>query len=78
MVISALRVLSHIYFNEQKVEIPMPEVIGICRHFILHGLVSQPTKPEKIMPAQQTIAAVPVKPNPKGGKVCCFHNSYLL
>ncbi|XP_045773429.1 HEAT repeat-containing protein 6 isoform X1 [Maniola jurtina] len=68
IVISALRVLSHLYFNEQKVDIPMPEVMGICRYFILYGLVSQGNKPERIMPSQQTVAAAPVKPNPKGGK----------
>lgn len=45
--------------------------MGICRHFILYGLANQGPKPEKIMPAQQTIAAipVPVTQNSKGGKV---------
>ncbi|XP_046965630.1 HEAT repeat-containing protein 6 isoform X1 [Vanessa cardui] len=68
VIISALRILSHIYFNDQKVDFPMPEIIGLCRHFILYGIVSQEKRPEKIMPAQQSIAAVPVKPNAKGGK----------
>ncbi|CAH2246737.1 jg8801 [Pararge aegeria aegeria] len=68
ILISALRVLSHIYFNEQKIGIPISEVIGICQYFILYGLVSQDSKPERIMPAQQSIATTPVKPNPKGGK----------
>ncbi|XP_049873203.1 HEAT repeat-containing protein 6 [Pectinophora gossypiella] len=69
-VISALRVLSQLYYNDQKVNIPLPEVMGICRHFVLYGLVNQNPKPERIMPAQQTLAAVPVVPssNPKGGK----------
>ncbi|XP_053609751.1 HEAT repeat-containing protein 6 [Plodia interpunctella] len=68
VIISALRVLSQLYFNEQKVLIPLPEVIGICRYFILYGLVIQSSRPEKIMPSQQTIAVPPVKIAPKGGK----------
>ncbi|XP_050350439.1 HEAT repeat-containing protein 6 [Nymphalis io] len=68
VIISALRILSHIYFNDQKVHFPMPEIMGICRHFILYGIISQEKRPEKIMPAQQSIAAVPIKPNAKGGK----------
>nr|XP_026499699.1 HEAT repeat-containing protein 6 isoform X1 [Vanessa tameamea]XP_026499700.1 HEAT repeat-containing protein 6 isoform X1 [Vanessa tameamea]XP_026499701.1 HEAT repeat-containing protein 6 isoform X2 [Vanessa tameamea] len=68
VIISALRILSNIYFNDQKVDFPMPEIMGLCRHFILYGIISQDKRPEKIMPAQQSIAAVPVKPNAKGGK----------
>ncbi|XP_023946380.1 HEAT repeat-containing protein 6 [Bicyclus anynana] len=68
ILISALRILSHIYFNEQKIDIPISDVIGICQYFILYGLANQGNKPERIMPAQQSIAAAPVKPNPKGGK----------
>ncbi|XP_072949286.1 HEAT repeat-containing protein 6 [Epargyreus clarus] len=68
VVISALRVLSHLYFNDQKVNFSLPDVIGICRYFILYGLIEQKGPPERIMPSQQTIAAVPVKTNPKGGK----------
>ncbi|CAH0715508.1 unnamed protein product, partial [Brenthis ino] len=68
VVISALKILSHIYFNDQKVDLPMSEIIGICRYFTLYGLVNQGNKPERIMPAQQSIAATPVKPNAKGGK----------
>lgn len=69
VLISSFKVLSHIYFNDPKVKLPLPEVIGICKYFILYGLVNQGQKPEKIMPAQQTIAAVPVRLNVKGGKV---------
>ncbi|XP_047029951.1 HEAT repeat-containing protein 6 [Helicoverpa zea] len=70
VVISALRVLSQLYFNDLNINIPLPEVIGICRYFILYGLVTQTGPPEKIMPAQQSIAMVPEvrTPNPKGGK----------
>lgn len=45
--------------------------MGICRYFILYGIVNQGPNPEKIMPAQQTLATipVPVTQNSKGGKV---------
>ncbi|KAG6456598.1 hypothetical protein O3G_MSEX009826 [Manduca sexta] len=70
IVITALRVLSQLYFNDHNITIPVPEVIGICRHFILYGLNYQAAKPEKIMPSQQTIAVTPVAhcPQTKGGK----------
>ncbi|XP_060803157.1 HEAT repeat-containing protein 6 [Amyelois transitella] len=68
VIISALRVLSQLYYSEQKVSIPLPEVMGVCRYFVLYGLVAQGSTPEKIMPAQQTMAAAPVKIVPKGGK----------
>ncbi|CAH0398322.1 unnamed protein product [Chilo suppressalis] len=68
VVIAALKVLSQLYFNDSKVLIPLPEIMGICRYFILYGLVNQGNRPEKILPAQQTVAANPVKINPKGGK----------
>ncbi|KAJ8722117.1 hypothetical protein PYW08_004519 [Mythimna loreyi] len=70
VIISALRLLSQLYFNDPNINIPLPEVMGICRYCILYGLVTQTSRPEKIMPAQQTIAIVPVvhPPNPKGGK----------
>ncbi|CAK1580315.1 unnamed protein product [Parnassius mnemosyne] len=68
VVISALRVLSHLYFSDHNVNFSLPEVVGICRHFILYGLVNQNSKPERLMPSQQTIAAVPMKMAPKGGK----------
>ncbi|XP_059052046.1 HEAT repeat-containing protein 6 [Achroia grisella] len=68
VVISALRILSQLYFNEHQLTIPLPEVMGICHHFVLHGLVTQNRTPQRLMPAQQTIATVPVKVNPKGGK----------
>ena len=74
--ISSFKILSHIYFNDQKVTLPLPEAIGICRYFILYGLVNQGQKPEKIMPAQQTVAAAPVRLNVKGGKV--LYNSPLF
>lgn len=71
ILIAALRVLSQIYFNDPNISIPLPEVMGICRYCIIYGLVVQSNRPEKIMPAQQTIAMAPVvpKPNTKGGKV---------
>lgn len=71
VVISGLRVLSQLYYNDPYVNILLPEVMGICRYFVLYGLVTQLSRPEKIMPAQQTIAMAPVthNPNPKGGKV---------
>ncbi|XP_075977882.1 HEAT repeat-containing protein 6 [Anticarsia gemmatalis] len=70
VVISALRVLSQLYFNDPNINILLPEVMGICRYFVLFGLATQANKPEKIMPAQQTIAMPPVvhNSNPKGGK----------
>ncbi|KAL0883107.1 hypothetical protein ABMA27_016568 [Loxostege sticticalis] len=68
VVIAALRVLTQLYFNDQNVPIPLPEVVGLCRYFILYGLVAQGPKPERLMPAQQSIAAAPVKIQPKGGK----------
>ncbi|XP_035439500.2 HEAT repeat-containing protein 6 [Spodoptera frugiperda] len=70
ILIAALRVLSQIYFNDPNISIPLPEVMGICRYCIIYGLVVQNNRPEKIMPAQQTIAMAPVvpKPNTKGGK----------
>ncbi|KOB75437.1 putative HEAT repeat containing 6 [Operophtera brumata] len=40
VVISALRVLSQLYFNDQNVEIPLPEVMGISWYFALYGLVN--------------------------------------
>ncbi|KAJ2949139.1 hypothetical protein O0L34_g6080 [Tuta absoluta] len=68
-VIAALRVLSQVYFNDPKVSIPLPEVMGICRYFVLYGILSQSAKPDRIMPAQQTIAVTPVtQVNAKGGK----------
>ncbi|XP_047511457.1 HEAT repeat-containing protein 6 isoform X2 [Pieris napi] len=69
VVISALRVLSHVYFNYQGEDIPLPELMGISQYFILYGLIQQNSRPEKIMPAQQTIAATPVKSvGVRGGK----------
>ncbi|XP_073955828.1 HEAT repeat-containing protein 6 [Choristoneura fumiferana] len=70
VVITALRVLSQIYFNDQNINVPLPELMGISRYFLVYGLVVQGSKPEKLMPAQQTIAAVPytTNRNPKGGK----------
>ncbi|XP_026735223.1 HEAT repeat-containing protein 6 isoform X1 [Trichoplusia ni] len=70
VVISGLRVLSQLYYNDPSISILLPEVMGICRYFVLYGLVTQLSMPEKIMPAQQTIAMAPVthNPNPKGGK----------
>ncbi|KAL4715902.1 hypothetical protein ACJJTC_013202 [Scirpophaga incertulas] len=68
VVISALRVLSNLYYNDVNIPVPLPEVMGICRYFILFGLVMQESKPEKLMPAQQTIAIQTIKINPKGGK----------
>lgn len=70
VVVTALRVLSQIHFNDQNVCIPLPELMGISRYFLVYGLVVQGLKPEKIMPAQQTIAAVPntTNRNSKGGK----------
>ncbi|CAG9786769.1 unnamed protein product [Diatraea saccharalis] len=68
VVIAALRVLSQLHFNDPKVSVPLPEVMGICRYFILYGLLNQGNKPEKIMPSQQTIAAPVIKTYPKGGK----------
>ncbi|KAF9421110.1 hypothetical protein HW555_002822 [Spodoptera exigua] len=70
ILIAALRVLSQIYFNDPDINIPLPEVMGICRYCIMYGLVTQKNRPEKIMPAQQTIPIAPVlrKPNTKGGK----------
>ncbi|XP_026761719.2 HEAT repeat-containing protein 6 [Galleria mellonella] len=68
VIISALRLLSQLYFNEQKITIPLPEVMGICRHFVLYGLINQGPTPERLMPAQQTIATIPLKVIPKGGK----------
>ncbi|OWR52475.1 eg:34f3.4 protein [Danaus plexippus plexippus] len=67
VVISGLRVLSYIYFNDSSVNLSMPEIIGICRYFILYALIVQ-GRPDRIMPSQQTIAAEPVKIQPKGGK----------
>lgn len=71
VVITALRVLSQICFNDQSIKIPLPELMGISRYFLVYGLVVQGSKPEKLMPAQQTIAALPntTNRNPKGGKV---------
>lgn len=45
--------------------------MGISRYFVLYGLVVQGNRPEKIMPAQQTIAMLPAVNNvtAKGGKV---------
>ncbi|XP_041979377.1 HEAT repeat-containing protein 6 isoform X1 [Aricia agestis] len=68
VVISALRVLAHIHFNDANVCVQTPEIVGICRYFILYGILNQNNKPERLMPAQQTIASAPVKPNTKGGK----------
>lgn len=70
VVITALRVLSQLYFNDPNLSIQLPEVMGICRYFVLYGLVTQENRPEKIMPAQQAIAlpAVVHNVNPKGGK----------
>ncbi|CAK1551115.1 unnamed protein product [Leptosia nina] len=67
VVIAALRVLSHIYFNCSSIEVPLPELMGICQYFILYGLVKQNNKLDKIMPSQQTVAATPVKPSVRGG-----------
>ncbi|XP_028039412.1 HEAT repeat-containing protein 6-like isoform X2 [Bombyx mandarina] len=69
-VVSALRILAQLYFSDQNVVIPLPEIIGICHYFVLFGLVDQGNKPEKIMPSQQTVAMAPVphKPPSKGGK----------
>lgn len=69
VVISALRVLSQLYLNDQKVPVPLSELMGMSRYFVLYGLVNQGSKPERLFPSQQTIAAAPVKINPKGGKV---------
>ncbi|XP_048004601.1 HEAT repeat-containing protein 6-like isoform X2 [Leguminivora glycinivorella] len=70
VVVTALRVLSQIYFNDQTICIPLPELMGISRYFLVYGLVVQGLKPEKIMPAQQTIATVPntINRDTKGGK----------
>ncbi|XP_028176593.1 HEAT repeat-containing protein 6 [Ostrinia furnacalis] len=68
VIIAALRVLTQLYFNDQKVPVSLPDVVGLCRYFILYGLVTQGPKPERIMPAQQSIATAPVKIQPKGGK----------
>ncbi|XP_045498148.1 HEAT repeat-containing protein 6 [Colias croceus] len=68
IVITALRVLAHVYFNYHTTEIPLPELMGICQYFILYGLIKQNSKPEKILPAQQSIAIAPVKPTTRGGK----------
>ncbi|CAB3261513.1 unnamed protein product [Arctia plantaginis] len=70
VVISALRVLSQLYFNDPNISIPLPEIMGISRYFILYGLVVQGSRPDKIMPAQQTIAMPSVvnNANAKGGK----------
>ncbi|KAM3965313.1 HEAT repeat-containing protein 6 [Aphomia sociella] len=68
VIISALRVLSQLYFNDEKVTILLPEVMGICRHFVIYGLINQGQRPERLMPSQQTIATAPAKVNPKGGK----------
>lgn len=64
-----MRVLSQLYFSDQNIEIPLSEVMGICQYFTLFGLVNLGPKPERIMPAQQTIAITPVVQNTKGGKV---------
>lgn len=42
--------------------------MGISRYYVLYGLVAQGSKPERIMPSQQTVA-VPVTNIPKSGKV---------
>lgn len=67
--------LTQLYYNDQSVEIPLSEVMGITHHFVLYGLVNQGSKPQKIMPAQQTIAVTPVVQNSKGGKVK-YHIQY--
>ncbi|GBP30966.1 HEAT repeat-containing protein 6 [Eumeta japonica] len=68
VIIYALRTLAQLFFtHSQTIPIPLPELIGICRYYMLHGLVCQNTKPEKLMPSQQ-ILATPVKNNTKGGK----------
>ncbi|CAG9102480.1 unnamed protein product [Plutella xylostella] len=67
VVIAALRVLSQLCLHGHNVNIPLPELMGISKHFILLGLVPQPTRWTSIMPAQQTIAPVPIVHN-TGGK----------
>lgn len=69
-----MRVLSQLHFNDQNVEITLPEVMGICQYFALYGLMNLGPKPERIMPAQQTIAVTPVVQNTKGGKVITLLN----
>ncbi|KAI8436833.1 hypothetical protein MSG28_010288, partial [Choristoneura fumiferana] len=56
--------------GQKNINVPLPELMGISRYFLVYGLVVQGSKPEKLMPAQQTIAAVPytTNRNPKGGK----------
>lgn len=68
VVISALRVLTQLYFNDQSIIYSLPEVMGICHYFILFHLVKQGPKPEVVLPAQQTIAFAPAPQNTKGGK----------
>ncbi|XP_068633378.1 HEAT repeat-containing protein 6 [Battus philenor] len=68
VLIAAFRVLSHIFFHDLSICGSLPELIGICRHFILYGLTGQITKPERIMPSQQTIASEIIKITSKGGK----------
>ncbi|KAG7308603.1 hypothetical protein JYU34_005823 [Plutella xylostella] len=67
VVIAALRVLSQLCLHGHNVNIPLPELMGISKHYILLGLVPQPTRWTSIMPAQQTIAPVPIVHN-TGGK----------
>lgn len=64
------------YLNGQNTKIPLPEVMGICKYYVLLGLMQQESKPERIMPAQQTIAPSPVvHNNTKGGKVITMNNT---